>query len=161
MVPSPHERITIWRTSSDFESQALNELDRRRDIYPDLLHCVTACFFFGVPFSGTDMTYHGLLMSRVFKLFGVKSYPGLLTLMEPLPRNAYLKKLCGDFKQLAARITPSIDLHCVYETVDIDFEYLLGTFGIPAKLANYMFNRTAGQQVSLKKSESSNCGIMW
>ncbi|KAK1974060.1 hypothetical protein LZ30DRAFT_827679 [Colletotrichum cereale] len=127
-------------------AQALNELDRQRDIYPDLLPCVTACFFFGVPFRGTDITQYGLSLSEAFTSFGVKSYPKLLTLMEPLHKNAYLQKLCGDFRQLADRYSPSIDLRCVYETDDIDFERLLGSFGILAKPATYFLQKKSRRQ---------------
>ncbi|TLD32706.1 hypothetical protein PspLS_01007 [Pyricularia sp. CBS 133598] len=114
-------------------AQALNELDRRRDLYGDILPCVTGCLFFGVPFNGTSFTALPKLLEQIEDYgTGSGSHDSLLRILEPGFRNPYLRKLREDFKELAARISPGIQLLCFYEELDIDAKRILSDLGLAA-----------------------------
>ncbi|KAH7359342.1 ankyrin repeat-containing domain protein [Plectosphaerella cucumerina] len=126
-------------------AEALNELDRRRDYYGDILPSVTSCFFFGVPFGGSEMARTVLKYGPKVGFF-TRLYDDILHIMVPPPANTRLQKLCDDFKQLSARTQPGIEIHCFSELLDMNYGDFIASMPLVAGPVNSIVGFTWGKQ---------------
>jgi hypothetical protein len=95
--------------------------------------CTMGCLFFGTPFRGTNMAKLALAYSSVF---GNEAYESLLEFMKA-EKNDALDEVTHDFIEISNKLSPAIDILCVWEKVATSVDYSERI--IPALLQQKLF----------------------
>ncbi|KAK0757534.1 hypothetical protein N5P37_010261 [Trichoderma harzianum] len=116
-------------------AKAITIADSRRDLFPIMFEAITACIFFGTPFSGAPVAAVAAMYAHFAEKVDVAFSSKLLELMKP--GDEELRQLKHDFMRLVGKINPKIDLFCFWEEHPTDFSQMAGLpslFGLTKNL---------------------------
>ena len=88
-------------------------MDSRRDTFRKMFEATAGCIFFGSPFNGAQAASVAAMFSIVGERFNQATTSKLLDFMKP--GEPALRELKDDFMRLAGKVSPKIELYCLWE----------------------------------------------
>lgn len=102
-------------------ANAVTEADQQRQDFPLLFEAITATFFFGTPFHGTEAANLAAMFAAFAEKIDAAASSKLLEMMKP--GNEALRVLRENFTQATSKLTP-IKVVCFWEQQPTDFTSL-------------------------------------
>jgi hypothetical protein len=123
--------------------------DSRRDLFPQMFEAMAGCLFFGTPFGGAPVAAIAAMFAHIGERIDQTTSSKLLDLMKPGDEG--LNELRNDFVRLSGKVTPRIELCCVWEMQPTDFASMAGfsalsglfKLAVPKKLAEFVSRESA------------------